>query len=174
MQRVHLAEGGAHLPHLHEELAGQFRQGHVPLLERHALLTERQEEIAARVRIDHRLERGLGFGHLERRAWIHRVVPAGAEEISDDSHVGIEDLGVGRPASGDGRGLGHRHRGGGAQRRELRFERGDSGTEVLSQLLDLLFDRLGLFGTLRLGRAGGAGEQPANERRARDQSCAHT
>ena len=65
MHRVDLAEGGAHLTHLRHEAAGQSRESDVAFLQVHAFLAKGNEEVAAGVGIDDRLESDLGLVHLE-------------------------------------------------------------------------------------------------------------
>ena len=172
VQGVDLAERRAHLADLREQSAGQRRKRDEPFLELDALLAKRQEEIGAGVRIDDRLERHLGLGHLQRRRRVDVVLSGGAEEVADHGHVGVEDLRRRGARRVDGqraawparpgrarRHLRGRRRGGlarwsrlsGAQRREPRFERGEPGLEILSQLVDLLPD------VLRRGRARARG-----------------
>src|SRR6185369_5478631 len=148
----------------------EFSQRDEPFLEVDALLTEREEEIGARVRVDDGLKRDLRFVHLERRRRVHRVLARGAEEIADHSHVGIEHFRVAdrgsvsrqrlrrlRRCSGGRRRLGDRRR---LDRRRSRgrrpfggrqflLERSEAlavlllqGFEVLPQLIDLLPQRL--------------------------------
>src|SRR5258706_10605881 len=93
VQTVDLAERRAHLAHLRQESAGEFGEGEESLLEVDALLTERDEKIRARVRIDDRLKRRLRFVHLKGRIWIDLVPAGGAQEVANHSHVGIEHFG---------------------------------------------------------------------------------
>ena len=92
VERVHLPECRAHLADLRQQAARELGKCQEALFEVDALFSERDEEVGARVRIDHRLKSGLRFVHLERRSRTHRVPAGSAEEVADDGHVRIEDL----------------------------------------------------------------------------------
>ena len=100
VERVHLAERRAHLANFCQQSSRQRRERDKPFLDIHALFSERNEEVGARVRIDDRLERRFRLVHLQRtrmvaqaeRIRLHAIVAGGAEKVADHRHVGIEDL----------------------------------------------------------------------------------
>ena len=89
-----LPNARAHLADLHQQAARQRRERDEALLDAH-LFAEGEEEVGARVGIDDRLKRRLGFVQLEGRL-AARWRSDGAEEVADHRDVGIEDLGRGR------------------------------------------------------------------------------
>ena len=92
VQGVHLAERRPHLADFRQQAAGQRGERDEAFFEIDALFAERNEEVGARVGIDHGLKGRLRFVHLERRIGIGEVAARGAQEIADDGNVRIEDL----------------------------------------------------------------------------------
>src|SRR5260370_11001782 len=94
VNRIHLAEGRAHLADFGDESARQRRKCEVALFHVYALFSEREKEIAAGVWIDDGLQTKLGFVHLESPYGANAVLPGGAQKSPDDADVRDEKLGV--------------------------------------------------------------------------------
>src|SRR6478672_4496922 len=98
-------------------MPGQRWKRKIPLFEIDALLAEADKEIRTRVRIEDRLKRYLALVHFKRRAGLHRIVAADADEIADYRNVGIKNfrrrglrtgvIGQGSPRYGSRRSLCH-------------------------------------------------------------------
>ena len=104
MERVHLAEAGAHAADLGEQVGGERRQRDEALLDLDALFAEREEQIGAGVGIDHGLQRDLRLAELGAGQIFAVAGAAGdAEEVADHRHRRIEVVRrLGRVAGGAG------------------------------------------------------------------------
>ena len=67
VQRVHLAEGRAHLADLQMQSGGQGGERKIAFFQIHAVFAEADEEVGARIRIDHFLKADFALMHFERR-----------------------------------------------------------------------------------------------------------
>ena len=99
MHHIDLAKNRTHFPHSGHDAGRQCGECDVALFEVHARLTERNEKVATCVRIDDGLKSDLGFMHLERRSWLHRIAAGLADEISNHADVGVQGLRRGRGAT---------------------------------------------------------------------------
>src|SRR5207302_9498778 len=103
VQRVHFAEGGAHFAGPQLQPGGERGEGDVALFQIHTMLAEAEEEVGARVRVDHFLEAHLALVHFQRGGSAIGPVTASAEEIPNRADVRVEYL----RGSGSGSSQGH-------------------------------------------------------------------
>ena len=99
VQRVDLAERGAHLADFELQSGGQRGEGDVSLFQIHALFAEGEEEIGARVGVDDFLEADFAFVHFERRACgVRRRMPAAPMKSPITLMSGLSTLAAAPPA----------------------------------------------------------------------------
>src|SRR5215831_9393087 len=99
MQRVDLAEGGAHLAGLYHESLGQRSESKETFLEIDSYFSERDKEVGPCVRIDDRLHAQFRLMHLKRGRGIDGIVSGAGNEVSDHADIGIQSLGCGSACS---------------------------------------------------------------------------
>src|SRR5205085_1639753 len=87
------AEGGTHLADLQLQAGWQRGERDEAFFEVDALFAEADEEIGARVRVDHFLEAHLALMHFERWRSAPAVASGGADEVSNHADVGVENFG---------------------------------------------------------------------------------
>ena len=163
VHHVDLAERRTHLARSEQQPAWQRWKRDEPFLERHALVSKRQEEIAPGIRVDDCLKRQLRFLHLESRRWGDLIPAGGAQKVSDHGHVWIEHVGrwCRRRSLRGQRHIWRRRRlrrlSARCRRTQLRFERREpipvlllDGVEFFSQRVDFLPQRLRIC-SLRVG-----------------------
>src|SRR6266545_1514350 len=111
VERVDLAEGGAHPAGLDQKLRGERGERGETFLDVDAFRAEGDEEVGARVGVDDRLDSQLGFAELRGGEVLDGVVAADREEVADHRDGGVEVIrGLRRPAGAARLGL---RRGGG-------------------------------------------------------------
>ena len=95
VQRVHLAEGGAHLAHSQLKASRQGGEGEEAFFQVDAVLAKADEEVGAGVGIQNGLESHLAFVHFKRGRAMLRAISGSAQEVANDGDVGIKNLGGG-------------------------------------------------------------------------------
>ena len=90
VQRVDLADLLLHLADLRQQAAGKRRERQEAFFDLDALGREGEKEVRARVRIDDRLERRLGFVQLERRAGLTVFLPAAPTKLPMTAMSGLK------------------------------------------------------------------------------------
>src|SRR5215469_4303919 len=98
VHHVDLTKGGPHLADFGHESSRECSKCDVALFQVHALLTKRDEEIAASIRINDRLQPDLGLMHLHggegllRCQWWYGTVACRTDKVADHTNVGIQRL----------------------------------------------------------------------------------
>jgi len=101
VQRIHLPECRPHLSRAQLQIARKRREGDVAFLRLDPLFAEGQEEVSARVRIDHFLEPHFALVHFERgRGTVGRVADS-SHKVADHRNIGVQRFGRGSPRAAE-------------------------------------------------------------------------
>src|SRR6266403_170446 len=93
---VDLAKLRAHFSDLQKKPGGERSESDIGFLDVYAGFAKGNESVGARVGIDDGLQADFGFVQFERARGRNGVASCGADEVTNQADIGIEELGVGR------------------------------------------------------------------------------
>src|SRR5216684_8108399 len=99
MNGVDLPELRAHFANLQKKPGGKRGKGHIGFLDVYTGFAKGNERVGTRVGIDDGLQADFGFVHFERARGRNGVASCGADEVTNQADIRVEELGVGRGAS---------------------------------------------------------------------------
>ena len=99
MNGVDLAKLRAHFADFQKKPGGKRGEGHIGFFDVYAGFAKGNESVGARVGIDDGLQADFGFVQFERGRGRNVVASRGADEVTNQADVRVEEFGVGRGAS---------------------------------------------------------------------------